>query len=153
MKINTTNIKFTSIKTKSSILKNSNPITISIPTDKADKVSTLNGVTPNLIHSLDSANIHILIQSILNYKNNTGNKINLYTINDCFASTPNTMHEIEHLVRKSFADIYFGNKTYIYVMHENFVNQIKSFTNVFVDEKQQEYVLIDDKQRIILLYL
>jgi 3-isopropylmalate dehydratase small subunit len=60
------------------------------------------------------------------------------------------MAEIEYLVRKSFADIYFGNKTYINVMHENFVNQIKSFTNVFVDDKQQEYVLIGEDKKMLI---
>jgi DNA-directed RNA polymerase len=153
MKINTTNIKFKAVKTKSSILKNSNPITISIPTDHSDKVKTLNGVTPNLIHSLDSSNIHLLIQKILNNKkqssDNPNTRMNLYTIHDCFASTVDTMGEIERLVRESFADIYFGDKNYINTMHNNFINQIKSFTEILIDEKNREYIIIDDKKLLI----
>nr|YP_010033053.1 DNA-directed RNA polymerase [Tuber calosporum]QOW39570.1 DNA-directed RNA polymerase [Tuber calosporum] len=74
------------------------------------------------------------------------NQINLYTIHDCFASTLDTMEIIEILVRESFADMYFGNKTYINVMHENFINQIKSFVTVFIDDKKQEYIIVDEKR-------
>jgi DNA-directed RNA polymerase len=151
MKINSTVIKFNSIKTKSTILKNRNPITISIPTDKADKVSTINGVSPNLIHSLDAANIHILIQKILKNKNicdmNKEKYINLYTIHDCFASTADTMNIIERLVRESFAELYFADKTYINIMHENFLIQIKSYTNIFTDEITGKlYIIINDNK-------
>jgi DNA-directed RNA polymerase len=114
-------------------------------------VSTINGVSPNLIHSLDAANIHILIQKILKNKNicdmNKEKYINLYTIHDCFASTADTMNIIERLVRESFAELYFADKTYINIMHENFLIQIKSYTNIFTDEITGKlYIIINDNK-------
>ncbi len=63
-----------------------------------------------------------------------------------FASTIDTMSILEHLVRKSFADMYFGDKTYINIMHNNFISQIKSFNSVLTDDKGNEYVIINDER-------
>lgn len=40
-----------------------------------------------MIHSLDAANVHILIRKMTEIRSD----IPLYTIHDCFATTPNLM--------------------------------------------------------------
>jgi len=58
---------------------------------------------PNLIHSLDASNIHLLCEKLKD--------IPLYTIHDCFASTPNNMEVIEKMVKFAFIEIYFKKVT------------------------------------------
>ena len=78
---------------------------------------------PNLIHSLDASNIHLLIEELLNEDIN----ISLYTIHDCFAATANTMNTIEKLVKKAFIKIYFSDTPYLQKMHNSLIDQIKSY--------------------------
>jgi hypothetical protein len=48
---------------------------------------------PNLIHSLDACNIHLLVNELL--EGNKNRILPLYTIQDCFASTPNKIFILE----------------------------------------------------------
>ena len=50
----------------------------------------------------------------------------LFTIHDCFATTPNNMEQLNQLVKASFSEIYFG-KNYLIKMHNSFLDQIKSY--------------------------
>jgi DNA-directed RNA polymerase len=63
----------------------------------------LRSFMPNFIHSLDACNVHILI-----YKLIQSNKIPVYTVHDCFASTANNMLILEHNVKTAFINIYFN---------------------------------------------
>ena len=78
---------------------------------------------PNFIHSLDAANVHLLLDklSIIN--------LPAYTVHDCFASTPNNMLKLEDLVKKAFINIYFNNRGYLIDIHEHFVTNIISATD------------------------
>lgn len=60
---------------------------------------------PNLVHSLDASNVHLLCNNL------TGQP--LYTIHDCFATTPNNMEFIEHCVKDAFIKIYFSSGNYL----------------------------------------
>jgi DNA-directed RNA polymerase len=60
---------------------------------------------PNLVHSLDASNVHLLCNNL------TGQP--LYTIQDCFATTPNNMEFIEHCVKDAFIKIYFSSGNYL----------------------------------------
>ena len=73
-------IKFSSkaITIKYNWIQGSQAITISIPTDKIDKVKMSRYFMPNFIHSLDASNVHLLI----NYLSKKDN-IYFYTIHDC----------------------------------------------------------------------
>jgi DNA-directed RNA polymerase len=93
MKVSSSPIVMKSKQIKTSLLKNVKPISILIPTDQIDYGSIKTGIMPNLIHSLDSSNIHILIR---NLKNNFNKRfIDLYTIHDCFATHYKNMYLIE----------------------------------------------------------
>ena len=60
---------------------------------------------PNFIHSLDASNVHLLIKDL--YETD---RILVYTIHDCFASTPNNIELLEGKVKRAFTlkmkDIY-----------------------------------------------
>ena len=64
LKLKYGNIKFESIRTKSKLLPNSKPVTISLPTDKIDIVKTKRAIMPNFIDSLDTVNVHILLNKL-----------------------------------------------------------------------------------------
>jgi len=96
---------------------------------------------PNLVHSLDASNIHILCEKLNNQP--------LYTIHDCFASTANNMYDIEKKVKASFIEIYFNNENYLEKMHMNLIDQIKSINNEIININENEYIIINNK---IILY-
>jgi hypothetical protein len=83
---------------------------------------------PNFIHSLDAANVHLLLDNI--------SKINvpIYTIHDCFATTPNNMLTLETLVKKAFIDIYFKDEGYLFKIHKYFVENIISATDFYFED-------------------
>jgi DNA-directed RNA polymerase len=90
---------------------------------------------PNFIHSLDAANVHLLLDNISNLK------VPVYTVHDCFASTPNNMLTLERLVKEAFIDIYFKNEGYLIKLHEFFLNNIISATDPIIDNSN---VLLTD---------
>ena len=57
-------IKYENIRTKTKLIPNSKPVTISLPTNNLDTVKIRRSFMPNLIHSLDASNIHLLIQKL-----------------------------------------------------------------------------------------
>src|ERR1700730_1546268 len=153
MKIYMSNRKMIRKQAKTSVIKNSNPITILIPTNNIDHEKIKTGLMPNFIHSLDASNIHFLIKNINKIKNNKN--INLYTIHDCFATDYKTMSIIELLVKKSFTDIYF-NKNYLNLIHKSFINQIQEITEVYIEKDitnkenyNREFVFLDVKNKKI----
>jgi DNA-directed RNA polymerase len=140
------NIKMIRKQTKTTVIKNSKPITILIPTDNIDHEKIKSGLMPNFIHSLDATNIHLLIKNINKIQNNKN--INLYTIHDCFATDYKSMALIELLVKKSFIDIYF-NENYMELIHKSFINQIEEITEIYIEKNKLEgdklYVLLPKK--------
>ena len=115
MKVYMSTRKMESKKIKTSLIKNVNPIGITVPMEQMDYRSMNNGLMPNLIHSLDASNIHILVNNIIKYYGNVPN-LNLYTIHDCFATDYKNMKIIEILVRLSFIELYF-NKDYLEILN------------------------------------
>ena len=83
---------------------------------------------PNFIHSLDAANVHLLLYSLC--------KLNIpaYTVHDCFAATPNNMLTIEKLVKEAFINIYFKDEGYLLKLHKLFVDAIISVTDPYSDD-------------------
>ena|SRR5271155_1544255 len=101
-------IKKSTVNTKSLYIKKRG-ITISLPTSTLDPDANLRSFIPNLIHSMDASNIHLLISKIMEglNKSNNDQNINLYTIHDCFQTTPYTMNLINQTVKAVFIDLYF----------------------------------------------
>ena len=114
LKISLSNIKFKKERTTSSLIPYGKPVTISIPTNKLNTRKIKTSFMPNLVHSLDASNIHLMC------KNLTG--IPIYTIHDCFASTCNNMSIIENKVKTSFIEIYFKDGNYLEKMRVQTLN-------------------------------
>lgn len=120
---------------KSNIYNKSKPITISLPTNKFDKVGIRRSMMPNLIHSLDASNIHMLIKHL-----DEGTSI--YTIHDCFASLPNSMKKVENKVKETFIEIYFKDGNYVKTLNEQLLTQISSLTDILTDDDGKDYIII-----------
>nr|QWO71430.1 RNA polymerase [Termitomyces sp. K1Ac] len=112
--------------------KKRNSVTLPIPgkiNHKANKTSFV----PNLIHSMDSANIQLLIHNLkLNPKYNY---FNLFTIHDCFATTPDAMKILNLEVRKAFSLMYFDER-YLNTLHLDFLRDICRYTNIYKEDKK-----------------
>ena len=144
MKISLSPLIFKSIRTRSSLLPYGKPVTISIPTKMINNKKIKSSLMPNLIHSLDASNIHILCKKLNLVKTN----LSLYTIHDCFATTPNNMEIMERNVKAAFIDIYFKDQSYIEKMHNHIIDQIKSFIEIdIIDGKK--YIEIDNERYLI----
>ena len=163
-------IEFKSIRTKSKLYPNAKPVTISIPTNKLDTQQIKRSFMPNLIHSLDASNIHLLCNKItsiappfcntavapLPFTNGDGdgaghaksNNIgaNIYTIHDCFATSPNEMSLLERYVKEAFIEIYFKDGNYLNKMHNHILEQIKSFAQEIVTDNEHEYIIIKNEK-------
>jgi DNA-directed RNA polymerase len=141
MKIYMGYTQFEKKNTKIFLKKRKRGSTINLPLNKMDKIANKIAFMPNFIHSMDSTNVQLLIQNLL-MKNEF---INLFTIHDCFASTPETMRLLNFEVRKAFAMMYF-DQNYIYTMHRNFLNQIISQTTIYEENEDKESIALDLQQ-------
>lgn len=122
--INLSTKKFKSVLTKTKLTPSAKPITISIPIKgMLDKKSIQTSFIPNFIHSLDASNIHILIDIL---KSNNLSNIPLYTIHDCFATTPNQMENLNSLILMAFIELYF-NQNYLVKLYNNIIDQLTSY--------------------------
>jgi hypothetical protein len=134
LKIKYQQIKFNSIVTKNKIINTSKPITISIPTKKIDKLKMIRSFMPNFIHSLDASNVHLLLHNL-----STNDNIPVFSVHDCFSSTPNNMELLERKVKDAFIEIYFKDEAFLVKTHNRIINQIKEV---------YEIIIIDDKEYI-----
>jgi len=56
----------------------------------------------------------------------------VFTVHDCFASTPNNMNILVTLVKTAFIDIYFTDEGYLLKIHKHFTQTIKSATESYI---------------------
>ena len=145
LKISYTNIKFKTTEVKAKILKSSKITSIKLPTDKLDKLNTQRSFMPNFIHSLDAANVHLLLNNISELK------LPIYTVHDCFAGTANNMFTMEKLVKEAFIEIYFNEEGYLLKLHKHFTDNIKSATPSVAAAKRQQEIIEKQLTFIIIL--
>lgn len=87
LKVNLSTVQMESHAIKNNIYNKSKPITISLPTNKLEKVGIIRNMMPNLKHSSDASNIHMLIKHL-------DGGTTIYTIHVCFASLPNSIKRL-----------------------------------------------------------
>jgi hypothetical protein len=139
LKISLSTMVYTSELTKSKLVSSSKPVTIRLPQNKLDKMAIKRSFMPNLIHSLDASNIHLLTPKLTSEP--------LYTVHDCFATTPNNMESLENFVKEAFIEIYFRDGNYLESMHKNLVEQIKTHSkDYFVSNNGEEKIIINDEE-------
>jgi hypothetical protein len=122
MHINLSSIKYDSVKTKTVLFRGTKPITLQIPTNKLDTEKIRRGFMPNMVHSMDAANIHILVNNLIR----DGHKLSFYTIHDCFATTPNNMSILNDYTKAAFMEMYLESN-YLEKFHRSILEQISSF--------------------------
>lgn len=124
--VNSTYNKFKTIKTKSFAFSTSKPVTLNIPTNESDEKKSKPAFLANLVHSLDGTNIHLLVDLMENKPNDLFNlKTPLYTIPDCFASSPRHIKQVEKIIKEAFIMIYFGTQGYIEKIHNHIVDDLR----------------------------
>jgi DNA-directed RNA polymerase len=141
LKISLSNIKYEQIRTSSSLIPYGKPVTISIPTQNLNTRKIKSSFMPNLVYSLDASNIHLLCNKLAGQP--------LYTIHDCFATTANNMEFIEQEVKETFIKIYFSSGNYLEKLHQNILEQIKSYSAFVSIIDGKEYVTIDNKEILL----
>ena len=125
MRIYSSTRKTVAHRVKTTLLKTAKPITIRIPTKEFDYERINRSLMANFIHSLDAANIHILIKLIKTDPFYSSLNLKLYTIHDCFASINPHMNHMEILVRAAFSSLYF-EVDYLKTLHNSLISQITS---------------------------
>jgi DNA-directed RNA polymerase len=141
LKLSYSNIKFKSIRTKSKLLPNSKHVTISLPTEQFDLNKMKRSFMPNFIHSLDAANVHLLLLKLSDLKK----PCPVYTIHDCFASSPNNMGFLEEQVKQAFIEIYFRDEGYLRILHQGIIEPINSTIGI-INIEGKDY--IDHESRL-----
>jgi DNA-directed RNA polymerase len=139
LKVNLSTMQFEEIRTKSKLLETSKLITISLPKNKLDTQKIRRSFMPNLIHSLDASNIHLLIPKIKGLEESY--EMPFYSIHDCFATTANNMNKLDYIVKATFIDIYFGDYNFIENLHNQLISQI-------TDKVAPEDIIIKDSGEI-----
>lgn len=129
LEIYTMSREFEAKKTRTSLLPNSKFVTLQLPTNKIDSYRSKLSFIANMIHSLDANNIVFLIKLI------EKSGIPLYTVHDCFASTPNNMEYLDLNVKKAFINIYLQDESFLEMMHNNFVEQLKKKGRIIVTSR------------------
>src|SRR5271154_4944150 len=93
----------------SSILGKKRGITLQKPDKNKIDLSKQNaGIMPNITHTLDAANISLVIVDCLNISKNLNNDFNidLITIHDCFGCHSNNTKLIKTQVKLAFIKLY-----------------------------------------------
>ena len=139
MKIYLSYAKFNTTVTKAFYFKKRG-VTIQLPTTQLDFRANTRSFIPNLIHSLDAANIHLLVNDLTEIKEIKN--LNLYTIHDCFATTPNNMKIINDKLKSAFIKMYF-DLNFINLMHDSFIYQINSITNIYTENIKENGILLE----------
>jgi len=88
---------------------------------KVNKGKQKIGLMPNLIHSMDSSHISMLVNNFIKYNKN----INLVTIHDCFVTDSNNIEMLHFHVRLAFLRLY-QNHDFIENFHNNLINYLKN---------------------------
>jgi hypothetical protein len=142
MKINHKYVDFISKRIKTDLLK-SKYISISLPTTNINPIKQKLAFIPNMVHSLDASNIHLLVLELIKLNIETP----IYTIHDCFASNLDNIETISTLVKLKFIEIYFDDK-YLDILHINLINQIEE-EYIIYNEDNISYIIKDNKKIII----
>jgi DNA-directed RNA polymerase len=117
---------------------------VSLPiVNKMNSMSNKIAFMPNFIHSMDSTNIQMLVKFYLDLEDH--NKVNLFTVHDCFATSPDKMNKLNKDIRNCFVMIYF-EKDYIKSLHQNFIIEIYKNVKRFYIKKNNklEEISIND---------
>ena len=108
--------------------------------DKTNTRAQTQAIIPNIIHSMDSAHLILILNKIVN-QNNLNNPV--ISIHDCFGTLPNNMISLENLVKLEFINLY-SKKEFL----ENFNNDL-----INILDKNKIYYEINKLEHKVYIYL
>ena len=112
-------------------------IALKIPTTKIDRKGQYTSLMPNIIHSLDAANV------VRAYERFTkGDGRDFFSIHDCFASQAGNMQYLHHCVKQAFVSIYI-KKEFINNFHNSCLNNLALHDPAVISVKCDENVVIN----------
>ena len=133
MKVSLSTVKMKSTRVSSSLINDGrSKITLSLPTKELNIKKIKTSFMPDLIHSLDASNIHLLVNDLVT--DLPKNKIPIYTIHDCFATLPNRMFELEDRIKSAFIKMYF-DKSYLEELHDTIIASLIKVKGVEIIDK------------------
>ena len=92
----------------------------------------MRALMPNIIHSLDSTSLVLLIDKYFN--DYTSEFKNIYAIHDCFAVTANNMDYIIGTLKSIYISLY-SNKGYLSKLNDDLIKHIKNHIGDAFSEK------------------
>ena len=92
--------------------------------DKLDKNKQIRALMPNLIHSLDGASLFLIIDKFYQDHKNNSNRINFFSIHDCFAVTCNNIPNLIKIINLVYIKIY-SDDSYLKRFDDGIINSIK----------------------------
>jgi DNA-directed RNA polymerase len=121
---------------------NKRNITLNIATNVINRKKQANAFMPNVVHSMDGANLALTVLAL-----GTSGVKNIFTIHDCFAGRPDDVEAIQGAVRKAFVELYL-HRDFIKKIHTRCLDQL---TDLPVDRYQivysdGDYVTVLDKE-------
>lgn len=110
-------------------------------TKELDKRGQVNGIIPNVIHSLDASH---LLKIIISAKEKNINYV--LPIHDCFGTHPNDVDKLFDLLKIEFVKLY-ANEKFLTKFHKDIKQSIKNNQGQFIKKKGFEKVTMPDLNR------
>lgn len=107
-------------------------------TNELDTRKQVQGIIPNIVHSMDAAHLMKVVSIWANTKQY------IITVHDCFGTHPNHMDNLANVVRDEFINIYSAND-FLQQLHDNFINTIKTYKIKIEQHKGIDSVRIKNK--------
>ena len=130
-------LKTREIKATINLFSKSKKLVFKEITNELSKSKQVQGVIPNVIHSLDSSH---LIKVIIKAKNK--GCFPFVSVHDCFGTHPNKMDLLLQLVKSEFVIIY-SKGDFLETFHRNIIKSIK-LNNIKMKKVDSDYYAFVD---------
>ncbi len=137
MRITQHYLKVKENKTQFNVFNQAKKLVIRDKTDELSKARQIQGVIPNVIHSLDAT--HLIKVICLSKKKGF---YPIIAIHDCFGTHPNKMGKLETSVKMEFISLY-GRENYLKSFHKNIINNLR-INNFEVKYVKKHYYVYSD---------
>ena len=128
-------IQFEKNKYNYSVLGKRKSLTLRTKKDKINLRKQNEGIIPNIVHSMDAANVSLLLNSILNFNNN----INVITVHDCFGTQANFIDLLSLEVKLAFLNIY-SKQNFVEEYHNFIISYLENCGLLFNEDKSIVYI-------------
>jgi len=116
-------------------------------TKQVDKRKQVEGIIPNIIHSLDANH---LINIINSSELNKGTPI--ISVHDCFGTLPNIMGVLEYTVKKEFILLY-TDYNFLEVFHNRILQSIIDNKYEIFEKDENKFIVLTEKNKKLIARL